>query len=86
MDTIDSCNLLIWKKSDSEIDFETNYVVQDHHQIKNSRVIVLNELTAREIYSVLLLSSGNIPTSQKCYSKIFANEILDWKKIYKYSL
>ena len=56
MDTIDSCNLLIWKKSDSEIDFETNYVVQDHHQIKNARVIVLNELTAREIYSVLLLS------------------------------
>ena len=32
---------------------------------KNSRVIALDKLTAREIYSVLLLSSDNTPTSQK---------------------
>ena len=45
--------------------FENSYVIQDHHLKKNSRVIALDKLTAREIYSVLLLSSDNTPTSQK---------------------
>ena len=71
---------LIWKQkiNDSEINVETNYVVQDQHLIKNTRVTVLDKLTAREIYSVLLLSSGNTATSQKYFCKVF-----DWKKIYK---
>ena len=43
---------------------------------KNSRVIVLDKLTAREIYSVLLLSSDNTPTSQKYFGKVFPNENL----------
>ena len=61
---------------------ETNYVVQDHHLIKNTKAIVLHKLTARELYSVLLLSSGNIPTSQKYYDKVFPNINFDGKKIY----
>ena len=48
--------------------------------IKNTRVIVLDKLTAREIYSVLLLTSGNTPTSQKYFGKVFPNENFDWKK------
>ena len=49
---------LIWKQkiNDSEKNIETNYVVQDHHLIKNTRVIVLEKLTTREIYLALLLS------------------------------
>ena len=48
---------LIWKPkiNDSEKNVEKKYVVQDHHLIKNTRVIVLEKLTAREIYSVLIL-------------------------------
>ena len=57
--------------------------VQDHHLIRNTRVIVLDKLTAREIYSVLLLSSSNTPTSEKYFGKFFPNENFDWKKIYK---
>ena len=53
---------------------EKNYAAQDHHLIKNTRVIVLDKLTTREIYSVLLLSSGNTPTSQKYFDKAFPNE------------
>ena len=84
MDTIDSRSPLIWKQkiNDSKKNVETNYVVQDHHLTKNTRAIVLHKLTARELYSVLLLSSGNIPTSQKYYYKVFPNENLDWKKNY----
>ena len=67
---------LIWKpKIDySEKNVETNYVVQDHRLIKNTRAIVLQKLTARELYSVLLLSSGNISTSQMIGKNIYYQE------------
>ena len=75
---------LIWKQiiNDSEKNVETNYVVQDHHLIKNARAIALDKVSAKQAYSVLLLSSGNIPTSQKYFDKVFPNENFDWKKIY----
>ena len=80
---IDDAIPLIWKQkiNDSKKNVETNYVVQDHHLIRNTRAIVLHKLTARELDSVLLLSSGNIPTSQKYYDKVFPNKNFDWKKI-----
>ena len=42
-------NPIIWKQkiNDSEKNVEKSYVVQDHHRIKNTRIIVLDELTAR---------------------------------------
>ena len=46
---------LIWKQkiNDTEKNVEKKYIVQDHHLIKNTRVITLEKLTAREIYPVL---------------------------------
>ena len=43
---------LIWKQkiNDSEKNVEKSYVVRDHHLIENTRVILLDKLTAREIY------------------------------------
>ena len=42
---------LSWKQkiNDSEKDVEKKYVVQDYPLIKDTRVIVLEKLTAREI-------------------------------------
>ena len=45
-------------------------------------MIVSDKITAREIYSVLLLLSGNTPTSQKYFDKAVPNENFDWKQIY----
>ena len=75
---------LIWKQkiNDREKNVETNYVVQDHHLTKNTKAIVSEKLTSREIRSVLLLSSGNMPTTQKYFDKVFSNKNFDWKKIY----
>ena len=75
---------LIWKQkiNDSKKSVEKSYVIQDQHLIKNTRVIVLDKLTAREIYSTVLLSLGNTPTSKKYFGKVFPNENFDWKKIY----
>ena len=47
-----------------------------------TNVMVLDKLSAREIYSVFLRSLGNTPTSQKYLGKIFPNENFDWMKIY----
>ena len=71
---------LIWKQkiNDSEINLETNYVAQGHHLIK----ILSNKVTAREIYSVLLLSSVNTSISQKYFSKVFPDKNFDSKKNY----
>ena len=74
---------LIWKqKINNGEKNEKHYAVQDHYLEKNTRVILLDKLTTRVIYSVLLLSSGNTPTSQKYFGKVFPNENFDWKKIY----
>ena len=75
---------LIWrqKKNDSEKNVEKSYVVQEHHLIKNTRIIALDKLTARVIYSVLLISSGNTSNSQKYFGKVFPSENFDWRKIY----
>ena len=70
------------KKNDSEKNVEANFVVQDHHLIKSTRVIALDKLIAREIYSVLLLSSDNSPTSQKYFGKVFPNENLIRRKFH----
>ena len=45
-------------------------------------MIVSDKITAREIYSVLLLLSGNTPTSQKYFDKAVPNETFNWKQIY----
>ena len=70
---------LIWKQkiNNGEKNVEKHYAVQDHHLKKNTRVILLDKLTKRVIYSVLLLSSGNTPTSQKYFGKVFSNENFD---------
>ena len=76
---------LIWKQKINDTkkkNVQNKYVVHDHHLIKNTRVTVLDKLTASEIYSVLILSSCNTPTSQKYFGKVFPNENFEWKKIY----
>ena len=47
---------LIWKQKKiiAKKMSKKKYVVEDHHLIKNTRVIVLGKLTAGEIYSVLI--------------------------------
>ena len=69
-------------KKIKEKNVEKSYALQEYHLTKNIRAIILDELTAREIYSVLQQLSGNTPTSQKYFGKIFPNENFDRKKIY----
>ena len=78
---------LFWKQliNDSEKKCWKNYVAQDHHLIKNTSVIILDKLTAREIYLVLLLSSSNIHQSLKnILAKFFQMKISITRKTIYY--
>ena len=46
---------LIWKQKIIVKKMLKNDVIQDYHLLKNTRVIVLDKLIKRDIYSVLLL-------------------------------
>ena len=61
---------------------DNNLFVLDHHVIKQNLVQDIKKLTAKEIYTILILKVENIPTSQAYFENIFQNENLDWNEIY----
>ena len=61
---------------------EHNPLVLNHHLIKNARILTLEKLMAKEIYSVLISSLKNKPTSQSYFENLFPNYTFDWKQIY----
>ena len=61
---------------------ESNLRILNHHLVRNARILTLDKLKAREIYSVLILCLKNIPTSQKYFETLFPNYTFEWKQIY----
>ena len=71
---------LIWKQktNNRKIKHRDKYDIRTRQSPnKKARMIVSDKITAREIYSALLLLSGNTPTSQKYFDKAFPNENFD---------
>ena len=71
---------LIWKQktNNRKIKYRDKYDIRTRQSPnKKARMIVSDKITAREIYSALLLLSGNTPTSQKYFDKAFPNENFD---------
>ena len=60
---------------------ESNLFVLHHHLIENARILALDKLTAKEIYSFLISSLKNKPTSQNFFENSFPNCTFDWKQI-----
>ena len=57
-------------------------VVKDHHLLKGLKVIILEMLSSKELYSFLVYAIDHQPTSQKCIDNFFPNIELPWKEIY----
>ena len=55
--------------------------IYDHHVIKGARILTLEKLSSKELYS-LLIKFTNKPSSNVYFEKIFPNMKLDWRKIY----
>ena len=56
-------------------------VVKDHHLLRGSRIIILEKLSSKELYSLLISAIEHQPTSQRYFDNLFPN-IESWKEIY----
>ena len=57
-------------------------VVKDHHLLTGLRIIIVEKLSSKELYSLLISAIDHQPTSQKCFDNLFPNIELPWKEIY----
>ena len=57
-------------------------VVKDHHLLRGLRIIILEKLSSKELYSLLISAIDHQPTSQKYFDNLFPNAELPWKEIY----
>ena len=57
-------------------------VVKDHHWLRGSRIIILEKLSSKELYSLLISAINHQPASQKYFDNLFSNVELPWKEIY----
>ena len=57
-------------------------VVKDHHLLRGSRIIILEKLSSKELYSLLISAINHQPTSQQYFGNLFSNVELPWKEIY----
>ena len=72
-----------WKKLIFDYsDINENELYQNRHVVKGARILSLDKLSSKEIYSVLISNRVNKPTSNIYFEKLFENATLDWSKIY----
>ena len=48
-------------------------VTKDHHLLRGSRIIILEKLSSKELYSLLISAIDHRPTSQKYFDNLFPN-------------
>ena len=59
-----------------------NLILHGHQLIKNSRILILEKLTSKELYQVLISSGTNKITSVTYFQTKFNENNLDWTKIF----
>ena len=57
-------------------------VIKDHHLLRGSRIIILEKLSSKELYSLLISAIDHRPTSQKYFDNLFPDIELPWNEIY----
>ena len=60
---------------------ESNLLIVNHNLMRNTRILTLDQLTAKEIYSILILTLKNKPISQNFFENSFPNYTFDLKQI-----
>ena len=63
-------------------DITKNDLCQNHHLIKGARILPLDKLSSKKIYSILISNIVNKPTSNIYFEKMFENTTLVWIKVY----
>ena len=57
----------------------SNLVLLDHQLLKNNRTLGIEKMNSKEIYSIIISSKVNIPTSRIYYEKKFLFIIFNGK-------
>ena len=55
----------------------TSLIIHDHHLVKGSRVITLDQLTSTEIYSILISRAQNKPSSNIYFKNLYNDYNID---------
>ena len=72
-----------WKKIIFDYnDINENDLCQNHHVVKRARILPLDKLSSKEIYSILISNNISKPISNIYFEKLFENTTLDWNKVY----
>ena len=73
----------MWKKCIKQTSENNSLlVVKDHRLLRRSRIIILEKLISKELYSLLISAIEHQPTSEKYFDNLFPNIELHWKEIY----
>ena len=76
--SIETCNSSEMEKIIFDYnDNNENDLCQNHHVIKGARILPLDKLSSKEIYSVLISNIVNKPTSNIYFGKLPENTTLD---------
>ena len=59
-----------------------NLIIHDHHLIKDSRILILEKLTSKELYQILISSRTNKVASFAFFEIKFNGNSLDWTKMF----
>ena len=70
MGSVNTCNTQIWKNKIKQ-NLTKNESSLLNHLIKNARMLTLDKVTAKEIYSILISSLKNKVTSQSYFGSYF---------------
>ena len=72
-----------WKKVLKENeDDSSNLVLLDHQLVKNNRTLEIKKMKSKEIYSIIISSKINVPTSRIYFENKFSLNNFQWKEIH----
>ena len=66
----------------NNIDNNGSVTIKDDHIIRRTRILSINKLTVRKLYSTLISNIENKPTSQIYFEKMFPCKPIKWDEIY----
>ena len=73
----------MWKKCIKQASENTSLLVaKDHHLLRGSTIIILEKLSSKQLYSLLISAVDHQPPSEKYFDNLFPNTELTWEEIY----
>ena len=70
------------KRYSKKVRDSSNLVLLDHQLLKNNCTLLIEKMNSKEIYSFIISSKVNIPTSRIYFEKKFPLYNFQWEDIY----